>query len=410
MRLAVALAALALGLVSAAPAHATLLVRSDSTGLLVQDKNDLGDRVVISATVSSGGSPRYLVTNNNAFDIFKFDRQAGCSAGDSDNQVVCSRASGKLNLAMAGGDDEVRVGSSGASSTSVNLGTGSDDYYGIGGPDNVFAASGNDFVFTEFGDDVISIGTGNDFVRAGPGNNRIDIGAGDDTGPDDLKGEAGNDTIALAESRANQRIVDSANQDSITTGSGNDRILAGAGTLLSFNDSTESIGVFGSDNISTNAGDDKIVSKESGFASADTVKCGFGFDQVEADLKDSVDKGTCEERDVSPVGETPHVRLARGSLRVASNGRVRVRLRCPLGVGSLGCKGRLSLRLDRREARSARKRYAIRAGRGRTVSLRLPRGSVQALRRRQTRGVLTSIEKGRKGRKTTVRNPRLRLR
>jgi hypothetical protein len=47
--------------------------------------------------------------------------------------------------------------------------------------------------------------------------------------------------------------------------------------------------------------------------------------------------------------------------------------------------------------------------------LRLTRKDIRTLRRqkrrgRTTRGVLTSVEKGRKGSKTTIRNPRLRVR
>src|SRR4051812_12685903 len=122
---------------AAGPAQATLLVKSDSTGLLVQDKNDLGDSMrVVSAT--QGGNPVYVVENNNAFDVFKFDLGANCSQGSTDSKAVCKRFSGKLNLAMKGGNDEVRVSTSGASSTSVNLGGGHDFYLGINGPDNVF--------------------------------------------------------------------------------------------------------------------------------------------------------------------------------------------------------------------------------------------------------------------------------
>ena len=92
-----------------------------------------------------------------------------------------------------------------------------------------------------------------------------------------------------------------------------------------------------------------------------------------------------------------------------------MRLRCPRGVRSLGCNGRLQLRLGRASSsagasRSRRVRYRIRAGRRKTVTLKLSSGDVRALRRKSRRGVLTSVEKGRKGPKTTIRNPRLRLR
>jgi hypothetical protein len=115
------------------------------------------------------------------------------------------------------------------------------------------------------------------------------------------------------------------------------------------------------------------------------------------------------------------VRVLSKTLRVLPTGRVRVRLRCPRGVRKLGCKGRLQLRVARtrkggvQSSRSRRVRYKIKAGRRKTVTLKLTRKDVRTLRRRQrrgrkTRGILVSVEKGRKGRKTTIRNPRLRLR
>src|SRR3954463_15446997 len=96
LRLLLPLCLVPLGL-AAAPAQATLLVKSDSTGLLVQDKNGIGDRVLISSG-TQGGNPVYVVTNQNAFDIFKFDRRDNCSQGATDDKVVSKRLSGKLNL------------------------------------------------------------------------------------------------------------------------------------------------------------------------------------------------------------------------------------------------------------------------------------------------------------------------
>ena len=393
-----------------APAQATLLVRSDSTGLLVQDKNDLSDRVVVSAGIRNG-NPAYVVTNNNSFDVFKFDRQAGCFPGDADNQVLCTRASGKLNLSLLGGGDEVKVQNSGAGSTSVNLGSGNDDYFGIPGPDNVFGATGNDDIETFGGNDTVSMGSGSDRVNAGGGRDRVDIGAGSDSGSDEIDAGADDDVIAIPETTADQLVIDTSGADSITTGSGNDRIVAGSGDLL---DPDRNGG--DSDTIDTRAGNDRIVSKESALVgpSPDTVKCGFGFDQVEADLTDSVDAGTCDERDISPVGES-NVRIRARALTVARSGRIKVRLRCPRAVRKLGCNGRLRLHVKGTSSHTDKVRYRIKARKSRTATLTLARKGVRALRRRQrhgrtTRGALTSVEKGRHGRKTTVRSPRLRLR
>ena len=396
-----------IGLLAAAPADATLLVKSDSTGLLVQDKNGLGDRVEIVATTQNG-NPVYVVFNNNAFDIFKFDRQAGCSAGSTDNRVVCQKISTKLNLAMAGGDDRVDVASSGAASASVNLGTGDDEYDGVSGPDNVFATTGDDTVRTGAGNDDINPGTesgGFDSINAGAGNDSITEG-GPSSGHLAAQGGDGDDEIVLfSGSTKDVQVLAGSGNDRIVTGEGDDEIFAG----------------LGEDTVSSGKGADEIAVREDSNPSfRDTVNCGFGQDGVFADLKDSVSLvtnprgGTCEEVDRAPVGETPHVKLPAARLRVSASGIVRARLRCPRGVRRLGCKGSLQLAVARAARRSAdvsrsrKVRYRIRAARSRTVAVKLSRRDLRALRsRRGRRGVLVSVEAGRIGLKTTVRNPRL---
>ncbi len=133
----------------------------------------------------------------------------------------------------------------------------------------------------------------------------------------------------------------------------------------------------------------------------DTVSCGSGNDFIEADLKDTF--SSCEQRDIAPWRDAEcdpskpvAARLPRG------NGACAPAL--SRGVGSLGCKGRL--RLDR----SRRVRYSIRAGRRKTVALELGERAVRRLRGRRRSGVLTSVERGRIGTKTTIRTLRLRLR
>lgn len=400
-----ACATVAVAAAFAAPAQATLLVRSDADGLTVQDKNNLGDRVIITSE-TLGGAPVYLIVSGNPLDIVKFDRRAGCSAGATADKVVCQKVTSKLNLAMAGGDDHISASQSGAVTASVNLGSGNDRYGGINGKDTVEAGSGNDDVTTNSGDDDISTGSdglGSDSVSAGPGKDRIREGniAG---GTADVDGGSGNDTIEFLAGDKDVRAIGGDGDDIISLAQGDDNVLGGNGA----------------DTVSTGFGDDIIEVKENfGPASADRVTCGFGQDGVFADLKDTVDLitnpggGTCEEVDRSPVGETPHVKIRGGALRVSAAGRVRVRLACPRGVKKLGCKGALALRLaGRAKASRARPvRYRIAAGRRKAVTLTLSRGDVRAIRRRGgRRGVLVSTERGRIGAKTTVRNPRLRLR
>jgi RTX calcium-binding nonapeptide repeat (4 copies) len=410
-----ALLVLVLLAAGAAPAQATLRVVSDGTvGLVVRDKNGLSDNVRVGSG-TAGGQVVWVVENNNGGDIFKFEFGINCSQHPSNGAVaLCKRlGSTKVNLDMVGGSDRVDVSPSVATFVSANLATGNDTYTGIGGYDNVFAGSGDDNVTTFAGNDDLSMGTGRDTASAGSGNDEIDDSNGSfgSTGDDSFDAGSGDDEISTFASSADTELIGNSGNDSITSGPSNDRI----------------VGVTGVDTVSSSNGNDVIVVKESTVpGTRDTVTCGFGDDDVVADLTDEVDAvndpggGTCEEIDRSPVGETPHVRIAARSLNVSPSGRVRVGLRCPRRVRSLGCRGRLQLRIARNprrgvQARSRRVRYRIGANRRKTVTLRLSRADVRTLRRRQrrgrrTRGILTSVERGRKGRKATVRNPRLRLR
>ena len=397
----------------AGPAQATLRVSSGSSGLRVSDNNGLSDQLVISAA-TLGGNPVFVVINNNAFDVFKFDRQAGCNPGSSSERVVCSYGNGDIRLTMGDGNDQVTTSGSGATESIQDLGKGNDVTNGTNGPDMIVAGGGDDNVRTLGGADTIEIGGGKNTVESGSGNDSIVSGIVDTSKPGgDLDGGSGNDVIFPgAATRAGAAIT-------VDGGSGNDNLSGGEGDDII-------VGGSGVDVIRAERGDDRIFSKESVAPGVrDTVFCGFGADDVVADLTDNVDLvtnpggGTCEEVERSPVGETPHVRIGAGTLRVSRTGAVRVLLRCPRGTRGLGCKGTLQLRLARKRkggvqaSRSRRVRYAIRVRRSKRVALTLSARDVGTLRRRRgkrTLGILVSVEKGRKGRKTTVRNPRLRLR
>lgn len=347
---------LALALLGAAatPAHATLLVRSDGNGLLVQDKNGLNDDVTISLDFRDG-QPAHNVSNGNfGTDIFLFDTQTGCT-GDGAQSVVCFRNGPIMRVVLLGGNDKLNM-------TTARVGESV-----VGG------ASGNDKLTGHAGKDTMNGGLGEDTLKGLAGNDTLD-GA---ENPDRLEGGDGNDTL-----------LGQGNSDSLFGGKGDDVLRGGAGN--DFIDSKEPVGTTAVD---------------------DGVDCGNGSDTVEADLKDSI-QSDCENVDRSPVGETPHVDILGKTLRVSSSGRVGVRLRCPRGVRSLGCRGRLQLRVGRSagSSRSRRVRYAIRAGRRKTVTLTLTSRDVRKLRGKRRRGILTSVERGRIGPKTTIRNPRLRLR
>jgi Ca2+-binding RTX toxin-like protein len=339
----------------AAPAQATLLVRSDGAGLLVQDKNGLSDDVAIQPR--EGG---YGIFNDNLADLFKFDYQTGCESRANGVSAYCDRNGPKMRVLLATGDDELTMNLAPTGESSVDGGSGDDKIIGNPGPDEVLAGLGEDKLQGREGNDVL-VGEEN---------------------RDRLEGQEGDDTLK---------------------GEGNSDVL---------------IGGLGADVLRGGASDDFMDAREPDGSApvADGVDCGNGLDTVDADLKDRV-QADCEDIDRRPVGETPNVDIRGKTLRVSRTGKVRVRLRCPRGVKRLGCKGRLQLKIDRRasSSRSRKVRYKIKAGRRKTVTLQLTRGDVRSLRSRQrrgrkTRGILTSVEKGRKGRKTTIRNPRLRLR
>jgi hypothetical protein len=354
-RLALIVALVLLGL-GAAPATATILVKSDGEGLFVTDENGLSDDVRIFAGPHAGVSG-YHVRNGNGGDIFKFHADVGCAVAASlDDVATCFRNGPKINVQLAGGDDFLSMSSTQYGSAP----TGDASVAGGSGEDNVVGHPGRDHLFGQSGDDILRAGPGNDEVDGGDGSDRLE---GED-GNDSLEGDAGSDVL---------------------------------------------IGGNGADVLRGGSGNDVITSREpSGIASvADTVDCGSGTDLAEVDLKD-IKPVACENVNSAPVGET-NVDIPAKTLRVAADGKVAVRLRCPREVKNLGCKGRLGLRVASSD--SPKVRYAIKAGQSETVGLKLTSTAVRAIRsRRSIHGTLTSVEQGIKGPKTTIRDPRLTLR
>src|SRR4051812_40110596 len=109
MKRAVFVVGLALLGITAGTAQATLRVESSSTGLTVLDKNGFGSTTTISAA-TQGGNPVYVVlTSSTSLDFIKYDFGPNCSEGSTNTRAVCKRLSGKINLNMAGGSDDVFV-------------------------------------------------------------------------------------------------------------------------------------------------------------------------------------------------------------------------------------------------------------------------------------------------------------
>ena len=400
-RIRLALLTFLLLLVGAAPAQATLLARSDDDGLLVRDISGLDDDVDVFPLQRVGFS-QYQVFNRNLFDFFKFVHEGACV--DDRGTARCDELGPDMRFELKAGDDRLDLR----------------PLEGKQRRSTIFAGPGNDRVLGHDGSAAHSLSRLTQFEGANEmfgfkGNDRLSGGAAGDI----LHGGDGDD-----------RLAGKGSLDKLDGGGGGDRLVGGdAPDELYGRGGRDSLeGGAGRDSLSASSGNDAVDSRETENErrdaffpsdSEDRVNCGSGFDTLEVDLLDVItEPGSCEEIDESPVGETPNVIIKSRPLRVSPSGRVAVRLRCPRGVGSLGCKGRLRMRLVPGRGRSNRTRrvgYRITAGRRKTVTLRLSRRAVARLRSRQrrgrrTRGIVRSLEKGRLGPKTTIRNPRLRLR
>jgi hypothetical protein len=140
MKRAVLVVALALLGIAAAPAQATLLVKSTTTdGLFVQDKNGLNDIV----TISGFGATAYRIDNTNSTDFFDFDFQAGCSDGGN-RRATCNRFGPKMEIQLLGGDDSLGLGLAPIGESSITTSGGNDSVGGHQGKDNISGGSGND--------------------------------------------------------------------------------------------------------------------------------------------------------------------------------------------------------------------------------------------------------------------------
>ncbi len=204
--------------------------------------------------------------------------------------------------------------------------------------------------------------------------------------------------------------------------SGNDDLGGGDGADVI-------VGGTGFDSVSDGAGDDTIQLRDGqldSIALLDTP-CDpnvAGTDSLDMDLFDAVVAfpsipgllqflliRDCEKITIGAVNEGPNVVISRRSRRVSRTGLTTVRLRCPRSLSSR-CRGRLKLQLASRRSlrrRAARTRYSIRPGSSRSVSVRLSRSDRRTLRRRRrVKGLVTSVEQGQHGKKTTRQAVRLR--
>jgi Ca2+-binding RTX toxin-like protein len=268
---------------------------------------------------------------------------------DGDGSLTGSAAHNRLR---AGSLDDVLVGGSPSTPARPSKLANTDDRLeGREGEDRLSGEGGNDLLLGQDGDDVLNGGPGFDTVDGGNGDDTLNASTGGDT----FRGGAGDDTIEGG-----------ASVDHFTAGSG-------------------------ADDIDSRDGKHELI------------HCGSGLDDVDLDLLDTPDDD-CENLEQGAVDEGPNVQIATDDVTIGSGGRARVRLHCP-GQLSRRCAGRLSLRLYRRGAHGrGGTLYSIAPGSSKRVTARLSARDRRALARTDhPRGLVTSIERGTHGPKTTVR-------
>jgi Ca2+-binding RTX toxin-like protein len=208
------------------------------------------------------------------------------------------------NLAGGGGND-VLTGDGLANVLTGNGGT--DMLFGGAGVDTLHGNDGDDELFGESEVDTLNGNDGNDVLTGGLDDDTIDGGLDDDTllggsGADDLLGGGNFDTVSYQDGRvtgialdlgagalpdsdtytAIDSVVGTEQVDTMTGGPGADDLRgAGGGDTIT--------GAAGIDTLQAQDGDDTVRAKD---GEADTVGCGAGADQVEADGADS--QSECE--------------------------------------------------------------------------------------------------------------------
>ncbi len=178
-------------------------------------------------------------------------------------------------IRLAGGDD---FADAGAGNDVVWAGSGDDDVLGGRGNDMLYGEAGNDWISGDAGHDMIDGGAGDDHLFGGDGNDKFIGRIGD--GNDHIDGGAGVDTLDLGSLTAAVHVnlgtgIDSRGHvtgtqsgtdtlygvENVTTGSGNDTIVASNDVNIMDGGAGEDVFVFGS---AAAANGDTILNFEAG--------------------------------------------------------------------------------------------------------------------------------------------------
>jgi len=287
---------------------------------------------------------------------------------------------------------------------------------GDGGADEINGQAGDDTLVDRAGADQVSGSTGNDLFEAGI---FATVGQSEGTAnglfPDVLDGGSGIDTVRYARiERVSVSVsLDGAANDgqsgegdnvraieNVVGGNGNDTLLGSdAANQLDGQFGNDSItGGNGADTLIGGLGDDFIVARDNG--TRDVVRCGDGFDEVVADLQDTVELSflllqprtggpACDRVERFAVDDGPPAEVVKRSARIAADRSLRIRLACPRRA-RVTCRGRIRLvEAVRGGRRLASARYVARRGH-RSAPVRLVLSAGEA-RRVRARGVVAAV-------------------
>lgn len=258
------------------------------------------------------------------------------SGGDTEDSVRVTSTNGIPIIADTGACTQVSptvVNCNFSRGTNIRVGANLG-----GGDDNLLNRTHRSNLEGGDGNDTITGGVRDDTIRGGPGNDTLDGGRGNDT----LLGQAGDDTSQ--------------------GGQDNDKIGAAGPNPSQFDDP-------GVDTVLGGGPGDELFTAD---ATPDArIVCGpirqpFGIARIDLVDPAPVNCGTVRRaaKDQHPTVEVRRVAKVRGKT-------AKLRLRCPAAAPGGSCAGTLTLLRRGRELGS--KRYSIRAGRSKTVRVRLRR-------------------------------------
>jgi hypothetical protein len=332
--------------------------------------------------------------------------------------------SGELPIVARGGDGDDTLLAYGAGVSTLEGGTGNDHLFGGLLADTLAGGPGGD----DLRGDVVLDGKG--FVTPKERGGDDVLAGGPDT--DNYAGGPGLDTVSYADSIGPVTAVLAARtveEGGVTPGQGGDSealppdvegVIGGSGpdSLTGNRASNRLDGGPGNDTIRGNKGSDLLVGGAGGDsifardAELDSITCGANAtgknakrDTLDMDLADGAPPADCETITDGAIDEGPNVLFVGAPKWPRADGRVGIRLRCPVKV-KIGCNGKITLKLlaatDGARAAGSSGAYRIKAGDSKLVLVRLSRGERASLRRGARLARITSVEKGRFGPKTTV--------